>query len=63
MFVSFTCYFFFCFFESLSPRYDEMPRNEFGVPAHIPPEISTAIRHTCLGLRAPGLFFKGLGLG
>lgn len=24
-----------------------MPRDEFGVPAHIPPEISTTIRHTC----------------
>ena len=23
-----------------------MPRDEFGVPAHIPPEISTTIRHT-----------------
>lgn len=30
------------------PRYDEMPRDEFGVPAHIPPEISTTIRHTQL---------------
>ncbi|CAJ1367002.1 unnamed protein product [Effrenium voratum] len=27
-------------------EYDVMPRDEFGVPAHIPPEISTAIRHT-----------------
>ena len=23
-----------------------MPRDEFGVPAHIPPELSTTIRHT-----------------
>lgn len=27
-------------------EYDVMPRDEFGVPAHIPPEISTTIRHT-----------------
>lgn len=30
-------------------RWDEMPRDEFGVPAHIPPELSTTIRHTCRG--------------
>merc|ERR1719491_1791642 len=27
-------------------EYDVMPRDEFGVPAHIPPELSTTIRHT-----------------
>jgi len=27
-------------------EYDVMPRDEFGVPAHIPPEVSTTIRHT-----------------
>ena len=31
-------------------EYDVMPRDEFGVPAHIPPEISTTIRHTRSGL-------------
>ena len=30
----------------LELEYDVMPRDEFGVPAHIPPEISTTIRHT-----------------
>jgi len=27
-------------------EYDVMPRDEFGVPAHIPPEVSTTIQHT-----------------
>merc|ERR1719150_620145 len=27
-------------------EFDVMPRDEFGVPAHIPPELSTTIRHT-----------------
>jgi len=27
-------------------EYDVMPRDEFGVPAHIPPEVSTTIKHT-----------------
>merc|ERR1719299_247750 len=27
-------------------EYEVMPRDEFGVPAHIPPELSTSIRHT-----------------
>jgi len=27
-------------------EYDVIPRDEFGVPAHIPPEVSTTIRHT-----------------
>mmetsp|Transcript_18173 Transcript_18173/g.29554 ORF Transcript_18173/g.29554 Transcript_18173/m.29554 type:complete len:241 (+) Transcript_18173:67-789(+) len=27
-------------------EYDVMPRDEYGVPAHIPPEVSTTIRHT-----------------
>eukprot|EP00933_Yihiella_yeosuensis_P063448 TRINITY_DN665_c0_g2_i2.p1 TRINITY_DN665_c0_g2~~TRINITY_DN665_c0_g2_i2.p1 ORF type:complete len:247 (-),score=63.23 TRINITY_DN665_c0_g2_i2:112-852(-) len=27
-------------------EYDVVPRDEFGVPAHIPPEVSTTIRHT-----------------
>jgi len=27
-------------------EYDVMPRDEFGVPAYIPPELSTQIRHT-----------------
>merc|ERR1719263_745060 len=27
-------------------EYDVMPRDEFGVPAHVPPELSTAIKHT-----------------
>jgi len=27
-------------------EFDVMPRDEYGVPAHIPPEISTTIRHT-----------------
>lgn len=30
----------------LELEYDVMPRDEFGVPAHIPPELSTTIRHT-----------------
>eukprot|EP00435_Cladocopium_sp_Y103_P036291 s603_g9.t1 len=30
----------------LELEWDEMPRDEFGVPAHIPPELSTTIRHT-----------------
>ena len=32
----------------LELEWDVMPRDEFGVPAHIPPEISTTIRHTLL---------------
>merc|ERR1719240_991917 len=27
-------------------EYEVMPRDEFGVPAHVPPELSTAIKHT-----------------
>ncbi|KAF4654107.1 hypothetical protein FOL46_008864 [Perkinsus olseni] len=27
-------------------EFEEIPRDEFGVPAHIPPELSTQIRHT-----------------
>jgi len=27
-------------------EFEVMPRDEFGVPAHIPPELSTTIRHT-----------------
>jgi hypothetical protein len=27
-------------------EYEVMPRDEFGVPAHIPPELSTEIKHT-----------------
>merc|ERR1719359_1964844 len=27
-------------------EYEVMPRDEFGVPAHIPPELSTMIKHT-----------------
>eukprot|EP00928_Gymnodinium_smaydae_P020443 TRINITY_DN178_c2_g1_i2.p1 TRINITY_DN178_c2_g1~~TRINITY_DN178_c2_g1_i2.p1 ORF type:complete len:237 (-),score=48.82 TRINITY_DN178_c2_g1_i2:88-798(-) len=27
-------------------EYDVMPRDEFGVPAHIPPELGNTIRHT-----------------
>jgi len=27
-------------------EYEVMPRDAFGVPAHIPPEVSTTIRHT-----------------
>ncbi|CAK0894615.1 unnamed protein product, partial [Prorocentrum cordatum] len=30
----------------LELEYDVMPRDEFGVPAHIPQELSTTIRHT-----------------
>jgi len=30
----------------LAYDFDEMPRDEYGVPAHIPPELSTAIKHT-----------------
>merc|ERR1712032_1167620 len=27
-------------------EFEVMPRDEFGVPAHIPPELSTTIKHT-----------------
>mmetsp|Transcript_13764 Transcript_13764/g.20279 ORF Transcript_13764/g.20279 Transcript_13764/m.20279 type:complete len:249 (+) Transcript_13764:3-749(+) len=30
----------------LELEYEVMPRDAFGVPAHIPPEVSTTIRHT-----------------
>jgi len=30
----------------LALEYEQMPRDEYGVPAHIPPELSTAIKHT-----------------
>lgn len=30
----------------IANEFQEMPRDEFGVPAHIPPELSTAIKHT-----------------
>ena len=30
----------------VSARAEVMPRDEFGVPAHIPPELSTEIKHT-----------------
>ena len=37
----------------LELEYDVMPRDEFGVPAHIPPEISTTIRHAHSGPACP----------
>lgn len=34
------------FFPEKIIEYEVMPRDEYGVPAHIPPDISTAVQHT-----------------